>query len=249
MGAGASSSRGGGDGIFETAPVANTLGKLHQMTAGHDWFRCDGWKEDDGSFGEPDFTRFFGIGVNKYADVIRISLPRNNLGGILPFKDKFAVTMIELRTIDLEQNHIGGEFPPAWCRLANLTHLNLSRNGLRGTFPDAIGNLVHLKTLKLAQNQFYGKLPKTMSKLTELTQLDLHRNRLCAMPDMLGNCAKLHTLKLNENLFTGELPEVRSLTSYSHRLSLFLFDVLLDLILFLVSFVPNPKPLVDVAHA
>jgi len=63
------------------------------------------------------------------------------------------------------------------------------------------------------------------------------------------NCAKLHTLKLNENLFTGELPEVRSLTSYSHRLSLFLFDVLLDLILFLVSFVPNPKPLVDVAHA
>jgi hypothetical protein len=76
MGAGASTSNRGGEGIFETAPVANTLGKLQQMTNGHDWFRSDGWNDDDGSFGEPDFRTYFGLGVNKYSNVIRISLPR-----------------------------------------------------------------------------------------------------------------------------------------------------------------------------
>jgi hypothetical protein len=91
--------------------------------------------------------------------------------------------MIELRTINFEQNHIGnyswlsnlscvrlsfccylglplshtgGDFPQVWCRLSNLTDLNLTQNNLRGTFPDAMGNLIHLKSLKLGANQFHG---------------------------------------------------------------------------------------------
>lgn len=46
-------------------------------------------------------------GVNKYTDVIRISLPRNNVGGVLPYTEKFVATMGELRTIDFESNRIG----------------------------------------------------------------------------------------------------------------------------------------------
>lgn len=207
------------------------LGKMYQMMEGEKWFRQDGWvQEDTGyqTFAEPDFTEFFGLGVNRYQDVIRISLPRNNVGGQLPFSEKFVSCMSELRTIDLSSNRIGGAFPSTWCLLSNMTDLDLTRNQIRGTFPDAIGNLVSLKKLKLGQNQFYGKLPLTMSKLTELTRLELHRNRLTHVPDMLGNCAKLHTLRLNENLFTGELPDawvmldsIRELYIFSNHMTMF----------------------------
>ena len=112
------------------------------MMDGEKWSRQDGWANDDyaSGFGEPDFTAWFGLGacvlgwrgsraqgvwrqgfklafhcllgVNKYADVIRLSLPRNNVGGALPFSEKFVAAMAELRTVDLESNHIGMPPPP-----------------------------------------------------------------------------------------------------------------------------------------
>mmetsp|Transcript_30658 Transcript_30658/g.62332 ORF Transcript_30658/g.62332 Transcript_30658/m.62332 type:complete len:331 (+) Transcript_30658:110-1102(+) len=230
MGAGASSADNEG-GLFEASPVAHMLGKMFQMMDGTNWLRGDGWgeeKDETAGFAEPDFSAWFGLGVNKYKDVIRISLPRNRLAGHLPFTEKFVRTMVELRAIDLESNRIGGPFPPTWCLLKNLTDLNLNKNGIRGTFPDAIGNLITLKKLKLGQNQMYGKLPLTFSKLTELTRLELHRNRLEGSAEMLGNLAKLHTLKINENLFTGELPKawlmlenIREVYLFSNHFSVF----------------------------
>jgi len=233
MGSGVSAGRGGpAEGsLLETAPQGFMLNKLFQMTDGDKWIKKDGWIIEDTGYvelGEPDFKTFFGLGINKYNSVIRISLPRNNLAGQLPFSEKFVKALRELRTIDLESNRIGGTFPSTWCLMSNLTDLNLTRNGIRGTFPDAIGNLIALKKLKLGQNQLHGALPMTMSKLTELTRLELHRNRLCAVPDMLGNLSKLHTLKINENLFTGELPDawvmlesIRELYIFSNHFKLF----------------------------
>ena len=113
MGSGASTGGGGGGtsegGILEVAPVAHMLGKMFQMMDGEGWQSKDGWDNDDYNlgFGEPDFTEWFGLGVNKYSDVIRLSLPRNNVGGQLPFSEKFVAAMMELRTIDLENNRVG----------------------------------------------------------------------------------------------------------------------------------------------
>jgi len=211
MGAGGSSAAAAAGEALDTAPVGNLLAKFYQMLDGDRWFRKDGWETLAEAMGlladEPEWGDFVGVGVNPYNDVIRISLPRNNLKGLLPFAQKWPNVMVELRTVDLEDNKVGGTFPSTWCQLANLTDLNLTKNGLRGTFPDAIGNLVTLKKLKLGMNHFHGKLPLTLSKLTELTRLELHRNRLEASPDMLGNLVNLHTLKLNENQFTGEIPD------------------------------------------
>lgn len=229
MGAGGSSSAAAAGEALDTAPVGNLLLKFFQMLGGNKWHRKDGWdREDEMLFGEPDWGEYIGIGVNPYDDVIRISLPRNNLNGLLPFSQKWPNVMVELRTVDLEDNRILGEFPATWCQLANLTDLNLTKNGLRGTFPDAIGNLVTLKKLKLGMNHFHGKLPLTMSKLTDLTRLELHRNRLEGSPEMLGNLVQLHTLKLNENQFTGEIPDswillegIKEIYMFTNHFSLF----------------------------
>ena len=114
MGNGASAGGGGAageGGILEVAPVANMLGKattggnfhpkvltlfsslpvkMFQMMDGVEWFNKTGWEDeiDVMGFGEPDFKEWFGLGINKYDNVIRISLPRNNCAGQLPFSDK-----------------------------------------------------------------------------------------------------------------------------------------------------------------
>mmetsp|Transcript_15168 Transcript_15168/g.35640 ORF Transcript_15168/g.35640 Transcript_15168/m.35640 type:complete len:217 (+) Transcript_15168:216-866(+) len=112
MGSGASTNMEGS--IMSTQPVGHMLGKLHQMMEGEDWFNDDGWPDPLPEFGEPDFTKYFGLGINAYNDVIRISLPRNNLGGRLPFSEDFVQATMELRTINLESNLIEGGFPNAW---------------------------------------------------------------------------------------------------------------------------------------
>jgi hypothetical protein len=107
MGSGASATGAKPEGLLDTAPQGQNIEKLFVMTNGQEWFRKDGWVIEDSGFidlGEPDFKTFHGLGINKYKAVIRISLPRNNLGGALPASDKFVKALSELRTIDLESN-------------------------------------------------------------------------------------------------------------------------------------------------
>jgi hypothetical protein len=228
MGSGASNASK--DPLFTESPQASAMKKFLQITNGDEWINCQGWKEADDNFDweEPDFKTYFGLGVNKYADIIRIKLVRNKLRGRLPAEEKWVRTMAQLRTVDLGNNKVAGPFPPTWCLLTHLTLLDLSKNEMRGTFPDAIGNLVALNRLKLGENQFHGKLPQTMSKLTNLVRLELHRNKLTHIPDMLGNLMKLHTLKVNENCFTGEIPQswvllesIRELYIYGNEFVIF----------------------------
>jgi Leucine-rich repeat (LRR) protein len=159
MGSGASGHKRAGateNNLIQTKPISNMLEKMYHIMEGPKWVNSSGgWgTEGDDLFNEPDFSDYKGLGVNAYNQVIRITLPRNNVGGYLPFSEKFIDTMIELRTVDLENNRVGKDFPPSWCLLTNLTDLNLTRNNLRGTLPDSIGNLATLKKLKVTFKTF-----------------------------------------------------------------------------------------------
>ena len=63
---------------------------------------------------KPDFKTYSGLGCNKYNDIIRITLTRNNLRGHLPAEETWVRTLVELRNIDLSQNQLIGDFPNTW---------------------------------------------------------------------------------------------------------------------------------------
>jgi hypothetical protein len=73
---------------------------------GDTWLKRQGWETRDKD--DPDIGIFFGIFVNANNDVVRISMPRNNVGGSLPASEKFVDILGGLRKLDFESNKIGG---------------------------------------------------------------------------------------------------------------------------------------------
>ena len=109
--------------------------------------------------------------------------------------------------LDLSENGLSGELPPALGSVASLTALNLSGNQLEGEIPSTIGNLTGLEDLYLNDNQLDGSLPADMGNLTALTHLSLHTNQLTGnIPAGIGGMAELEELHLHSNRFGGPVP-------------------------------------------
>ena len=109
--------------------------------------------------------------------------------------------------LNLHNNGLRGELPPALGNLIDLEELDLESNSLTGAIPSELGSLAHLEELYLTKNQLTGAIPSTLSKLPYLTDLYLGENRLTgAIPPELGNLTNLMTLYLYNNQLTGALP-------------------------------------------
>ena len=117
--------------------------------------------------------------------------------------------------LDLSENGLSGEIPPALGTLSNLTKLWLYSNQLSGSIPAALGNLANLTSLRLFGNQLRGEIPPALGQLTNLERLDLDDNGLSgSIPPELGNLAKLTWLDLFSNQLSGTIPsELSNLTN------------------------------------
>ena len=89
--------------LFSESPQQSAMSKFFQMLNGDSWFNNDGWVEDPSNteWEDPNFKTYVGLGVNRYQDIIRITLRRNNLRGHLPAEETWCRSMVELRNIEL----------------------------------------------------------------------------------------------------------------------------------------------------
>ena len=108
--------------------------------------------------------------------------------------------------LNLRNNRLTGEIPPALGKLNNLELLNLSGNRLTGTIPAELSNLSVLKTLVLSENELNGPIPTGLGN-HHLTSLKLSRNQLSGtISPEFSNLVRLRWLDLSDNRLTGPIP-------------------------------------------
>lgn len=108
-----------------------------------------------------------------HLDQLRVlSLKNNSLFGPLP---DFS-SLVNLKTLFLDQNYFSGEFPPSLLFLHRLLILDLSHNNLTGPLPGNLTALDRLGFLRLDSNQFSGAVPPLNQ--TTLTLFNVSNNNL-----------------------------------------------------------------------
>ncbi|XP_076949023.1 uncharacterized protein LOC143621501 [Bidens hawaiensis] len=131
--------------------------------------------------------------------VTELQLPSKQLMGFIP---PFICDLVNLETVNLHDNLIGGEFPTVFYNCSNLIELDISMNMFVGTLPDDIDKLIHLKTAEFGSNNFTGDIPPAIGNLTALTSLLLYQNLFNgSIPSEIGNLTNLETLGLAYNGF------------------------------------------------
>ena len=80
--------------------------------------------------------------------------------------------------IDLSQNKLTGNIPPALGLLQGLDMLNLSHNSFTGYIPTTIGNMSGLESLDISFNDLSGEIPTQLTLLDSLSVLNLSFNNL-----------------------------------------------------------------------
>ncbi|KAI3897593.1 hypothetical protein MKX03_020852 [Papaver bracteatum] len=136
--------------------------------------------------------------------------------------------LLNLKLLDVSQNHIEGEIPSSLP--PNATHidlssnnfnqntvlllepmrylelLNLSHNSLSGTLGNVFTGFPNLKQMDLSSNTLTGDLSSSFRNLTNLNELFLHRNEFTGPLDVLAHLP-LQVLYIHLNLFSGVVPD------------------------------------------
>ncbi|XP_026656426.2 protein STRUBBELIG-RECEPTOR FAMILY 3 isoform X2 [Phoenix dactylifera] len=154
------------------------------------------------SAGDPCFEVWQGVQCVE-SNITAIVLNDANLGGELG--DKLA-NFTSITTIDLSNNHIGGNIPENLPR--TMMQFFLSANQFTGSIPDSLSELTLLSDMSVNQNLLTGELPDAFQSLTGLINLDLSSNNLTGqLPPSMQNLSSLTALNIENNLFSGPIPE------------------------------------------
>lgn len=109
--------------------------------------------------------------------------------------------------VNLVEERLAGQIPPALGELQQLSALRLDRNYLSGPIPAELGKLRSLTVLGLNQNFLTGAIPQELGRLANLEELRLENNRLSGkIPEALTALDKLRRIGLNGNDFAGPPP-------------------------------------------
>ncbi|KAK4595770.1 hypothetical protein RGQ29_014029 [Quercus rubra] len=112
-----------------------------------------------------------------------------------------------LRTLDLIDCGLHGEFPPGIFKLRKLQVLRVGYNpDLMGYLPEFYSSSL-LKILSLWGTSFSGKLPDSIGNLNSLNTFDIANCNFSGhIPSSLGNLTQLTYLTLSNNSFVGQIP-------------------------------------------
>ena len=164
----------------------------------------ESWAERDNWLSDPAVASWSGVSIGGDGRVTGLDLSENGLSGELP---PALGSLGSLTQLNLSGNQLGGELPTELGRLIGLTELHLHSNQLEGRLPAELGFLTGLTVLRVDNNQLDGSLPAELGNLADLTELHLHTNRLSGqLPAELSSLANLTELWLHDNQFSGELP-------------------------------------------
>ena len=164
----------------------------------------DGWADNANWLSDPAVASWSGVSIDGDGLVTGLDLSQNGLSGELP---PALGNLAGLTQLDLSGNQLAEEIPAELGRLTGLTELHLHSNQLSGKLPADLGFLTGLTVLRVDNNQLDGALPAEVGNLSNLTELRLHSNRLSGqIPAGLGSLGNLTDLYLHDNQFSGELP-------------------------------------------
>jgi Leucine-rich repeat (LRR) protein len=113
-----------------------------------------------------------GSELSGMAKLVELDLSRNKL----PELPQALTSLVKLRCLNMEHNHLYGLPPRILECLSSMQELRLNDNDLT-ILPDEIGNLKRLKLLTLHENALV-RLPQSVRELQDLSTLTLHRNCL-----------------------------------------------------------------------
>ena len=185
----------------------------------------ESWAERDNWLSDPAVASWSGVSIGGDGRVTGLDLSENGLSRELP---PALGSLGSLTQLNLSGNQLGGELPPELGRLIGLTELHLHSNQLEGRLPAELGFLTGLTVLRVDNNQLDGSLPAELGNLSNLTELHLHSNRLSGqLPAELSSLGELTELWLHDNQFSGELPSGLGNLADLERVSL--WGILADL--------------------
>ena len=185
------------------------LEALYHATGGTDWINRTNWLSD------APLSEWFGVVTDGSGRVTRLTLPGNQLSGVIPPE---LAGLTQLQSLDLGQrwdstsqkwisNQLSGAIPPELGGLTQLQSLNLGGNQLSGVIPPELGGLTQLQDLSLGGNQLSGAIPPELGGLTQLQWLNLGGNQLSGViPPELAGLTQLQSLDLNGNQLSGAIP-------------------------------------------
>lgn len=189
----------------------DALANFYSATGGDNWYQNTNWNND-----AVDECDWYGIVCNVASEhITTISLPSNNLSGVLP---ESIGNFSWLEELDLNRNNLEGAIPESIGNLTNLQTLELQLNDLDGSLPTTIGGLTSLIKLNISDNWLTGSIPLEIGNLTNLEYLNLGRNFIeGTIPAEIGNLTNLIKLLLNDNYIGGDIPsELGNLTNLTH---------------------------------
>ncbi|XVF82624.1 hypothetical protein PTKIN_Ptkin16aG0064100 [Pterospermum kingtungense] len=137
-------------------------------------------------------------------NVISISLSDNELGGSIPA----TIGRIKnLQFLDLDENKLKGSIPLDLCGLKQFYVLSLSANELDGPLPSCFYNLTSLRHLYLDFNKLHLAIPLSFWSLEDILEVDLSSNYLSgSLPPDIGNLKVLTNLNLSRNFLSNGIP-------------------------------------------
>ncbi|KAF5955092.1 hypothetical protein HYC85_007948 [Camellia sinensis] len=151
------------------------------------------------------FTGSFPIGIEKFQNLISLSMEKNFLTGLLP---PSIGALHKLQRFSVHRNKFSGEIPDVFGNLTELFQLTMRANEFSGKIPTSIGRCQRLTVLVLAWNSLVGTIPMEIFRLLILNYLYLERNSLNgSLPVELGSMTKLEFMDISDNRLSGNLPE------------------------------------------
>ncbi|KAJ8633388.1 hypothetical protein MRB53_026724 [Persea americana] len=135
----------------------------------------------------------------------------NNLNGSIP--PRWAT--LPLVHLSILGNRVTGKIPKEFGNISTLKSLVLEDNHLGGPFPPELGNLSRLEEFFASCNNFSGPLPETFGKLTSLQMFLIDANPISGkIPDFIGNWTQITRLDIRGTSMEGPIPStISSLTN------------------------------------
>ncbi|XP_070531594.1 putative leucine-rich repeat-containing protein DDB_G0281931 [Ptychodera flava] len=157
-----------------------TLIEMFKATNGKNWINNGFWLEDG-----IDQCEWYGICCNRLGFVENITLPVNNMTGILPDLSRLR----DLRCLKVNTNHLTGQISDFLKpNMAKLERMTLSFNRFSGSLEGALIRNMPLRFVQLSVNpDITGDLPIELCNKTNLTVLSVGETAITgAIPECLG---------------------------------------------------------------
>jgi hypothetical protein len=174
------------------------LNALFAATNGALWTTSTNWTN-----GFPVALRF-GVRVQG-GRVVELTLPENNLSGILPWESLTALTA--LRSFNIAGNAVGGSLPQNLCGLSSLRELNLTDNRFEGGVEALCCLPTGIERVQLGNNRLAGFLPECLRNFPLLQVFNVERNSFIGgFPTFLTQIPQIEIINLRGNGFSGIVP-------------------------------------------